>query len=263
LKNKIAISLSNVSKTYKVKAKNTDTIRESFRNPLQIFGLKYQNIQALNSVNLKISRGEKIGVIGRNGSGKSTLLNIIMGSIPYDEGGTLEKKGKLMRLALGMGIDPNLTGRDNIYVNGSILGLSFKEIGNVFDEIIDFADVHDFINTPVKFYSKGMKQRLLFSIALYAKADVILLDEFFGGTGDEDFKIKSDMAFRDKIMSDRTIVIVSHSMGIIQKHCERVMWLEKGNVMAIGPANEVVRDYREFIRQHVNKNQKGLLKNHA
>lgn len=252
---KIAISLSNVSKTYKVRSKNTKTIRELFKNPLKLLNSDYQLIKALKNIELNITQGERIGIIGRNGSGKSTLLNIIMGSIPYDKGGTLTTDGKIMRLALGMGIDINLSGRENIYVNGSVLGLSFKEIGSLFDEIIDFADVHEFVDTPVKFYSKGMKQRLLFSIALYAKANVILLDEFFGGTGDQDFKIKSSLAFQDKIMADRTIVIVSHSMGIVKKHCQRVIWLDKGEIRAQGDPLAVVQKYQKYVRENFTKRE--------
>lgn len=203
-----------------------------------------KEIKALNDINLKVRKGEIFGIIGRNGSGKSTLINLIMGTIPPDRTGKISTKGKLMRLSLGLGVDPNLSARDNIYVNGSIIGLSFKKIGSIFDDIIEFAGLEEFINTPVKFYSKGMKQRLMFSIAMHANADIFLLDEFFGGTGDEDFKKKSDIAFRQSILEGRTIVIVSHSMQIISKYCDRTVWLDKGKIVEMGKTEKVVSAYK-------------------
>jgi len=208
-----------------------------------------KEIQAIKDLNLKIKRGEIFGVIGRNGSGKSTLINIIMGSIPANKGSTITTKGKMMRLSLGIGVDVNLSARDNIYVNGSIIGLSFKTIGAIFNDIIEFAGLDEFVDTPVKFFSKGMKQRLMFSIAMHADADVFLLDEFFGGTGDEDFKKKSDEAFRRKILEGRTIIIVSHSMRIITKYCDRAIWLNKGETIKMGKTEDVVNAYKQsFVK---------------
>jgi len=224
-------------------------IRERFT---KLFDRNYKRkeIKALQEVSLKIRRGEIFGIIGRNGSGKSTLINVIMGSIPPDKGGKISTKGKMMRLSLGLGVDPNLSARDNIYVNGSIIGLSFKKIGAIFNDIIEFAGLEEFVDTPVKYFSKGMKQRLMFSIAMHADADVFLLDEFFGGTGDEDFKKKSDKAFRQTILEGRTIVIVSHSMQIITKYCDRAVWLNKGKVVKMGKTEEVVSEYKKsFVKK--------------
>jgi len=208
-----------------------------------------KEIQALKDLNLKIKKGEIFGVIGRNGSGKSTLINIIMGSIPANKGSKIITRGKMMRLSLGLGVDDNLSARDNIYVNGSIIGLSFKTIGAIFNDIIEFAGLDEFVDTPVKFFSKGMKQRLMFSIAMHADADVFLLDEFFGGTGDEDFKKKSDEAFRRKILEGRTIIIVSHSMRIITKYCDRAIWLNKGKTIKMGKTEDVVTAYKQsFVK---------------
>lgn len=242
-KKDIAIKLSKVSKTFRVRENLTTSIREKI---MMFFSKKsdIKEIHALSDINLTIKKGEIFGVIGRNGSGKSTLVNIIMGSIPSNKGGKVLAKGKLMRLSLGLGVDPNLTARDNIYVNGSVIGLSFKKIGRIFENIIDFAGLNEFVDTPVKFFSKGMKQRLMFSIAMHADADIFLLDEFFGGTGDEDFKKKSDIAFNETILKGRTIVIVSHSMATIVKHCHRAIWLDKGAIMKEGIAKEVVSAYK-------------------
>lgn len=241
----VVIELSNISKTYKINERSSSTIKERLRTVFSTNNTRH--IHALQDINLKIHRGETIGIIGRNGSGKSSLLNIIMGSIPPNRGGRVVTHGKIMRLALGMGVDPNLSARDNIYVNASILGLSFKEIGTIFHDIISFAGLEQFIDTPVKKYSSGMRQRLMFSIAVYAKADIFLLDEFFGGTGDDDFRQKSDQAFKEKILAGHTIVIVSHSMAIIKKYCTRVVWIHQGKMMYQGEAAATLAAYKNYF----------------
>lgn len=239
------ISLSNVSKTYVVRANSPKSIREYITQFASKANRK--TVKALQPLDLDIYEGECFGIIGSNGSGKSTLMNIMMGSIMPNKGGSVLTKGKMMRLALGMGVDKDLSARDNVYVNGSVIGLSFKRIGEIFDEIISFAGLQGFEDTQIKFYSSGMKSRLLFSIAMYAEADIFLLDEFFGGVGDEDFKKKSNQAFHDKIMSGKTIVIISHSLTIIQKQCSRCMWIEKGEIMKIGDTAEVLQEYQQYF----------------
>jgi len=241
--NNLIVSLSNVSKTYLIRDYSNRTIKSSIKNIFK--KTKKQKVKALKNINLEIKKGERVGIIGRNGSGKSTLLNIIMGSLTPEKGGTVITQGSMMKLSLGMGMDPNLTARENIYVNGSVIGLSFKKIGMFFDEIIAFAEIEEFVDTPVKFFSSGMKQRLMFSIALYAKADTFLLDEFFGGTGDKNFRLKSDKAFTQHIIENHTVIIVSHSMAIISKYCTKAVWLEKGIMKANGPANEIINLYNE------------------
>jgi len=238
---KHAVVVKKLDKTFSVRqSANTASVF----NIIKAFSKKQKVIEALKGLNFKVKEGEIFGVIGRNGSGKSTLLHLLMGSIKADKGSTIKTNGKLMRLALGMGTDDNLTARENIYVNGSVIGLSFKRIGELFEEIIEFAGLENFVDTQVKFFSKGMKQRLLFAIAMNAEADIFLLDEFFGGVGDEDFKKKSDQAFNEKILEGRTIIIVSHSMAIISKHCKRVLWLEKGKVKMLGKTEEVIKAYK-------------------
>jgi len=238
----VSIEVSNISKTFVVKQNSIQSIRDYAFNILKK-RKENQIISALSGVNFNILTGETVGIIGRNGSGKSTLLNIIMGSIRADKGGIIKTHGRIIRLALGMGIDLNLTARDNIYLNGSIIGLSFKKIGTIFSDIIEFAGLEDFVDTPVKFYSKGMKARLNFSIAMHAEADVILLDEFFGGVGDQDFKKKSDEMFKQKILEGKTIIIVSHSMSIIQKYCTRCIYIDKGKIIIDSHPKEVVQLY--------------------
>ena len=237
-----AISLKNVSKTFYIREGQSRSLREAAWN---IFfpKTKPKEIRALQNISLEIKKGETFGIIGRNGSGKTTLLHLIMGSMVPDKGGEVYTDGKMIRLTLGLGVDKNLSARDNIYVNASILGLSFKKIGRIFQDIIEFAGLVDYVDTPVKFYSKGMKDRLLFSIAMYAEADIFLLDEFFGGTGDLEFKRKSDEAFGQKILEGRTIVIVSHSMKILEEYCQRVLWLHRGQMKKLGDPKAVIKLY--------------------
>jgi len=236
-----ALVLHKISKTFRVREKESTTFRGRLGNVLK--QSKVREIKALSNIGLEVEKGEIFGIVGRNGSGKSTLLNIMMESIRPDKGGEIMSEGLMLKLSLGMGVDLNLSARDNIYINGSIIGLSFRTIGQIFQEIIDFAGLQDFVDTPVRFYSKGMRQRLMFSIAMYAQADIFLLDEFFGGTGDQDFKKKSDKAFKERILEGKTIVIVSHSMHIIRKYCKRVLWLDKGQNAMMGPAANVLEAY--------------------
>lgn len=243
MKKKTVIKLTNINKTFHIRESRSTSIRDFILNFISAKKNNRKKILALNNINIKIKEGESFGIIGRNGSGKSTLLNIMMESIASDKGGIVETHGRMIRLSLGMGVDPNLSARDNIYVNGSLIGLTFDKIGEIFSDILDFADLTEFVDTPVKFYSRGMKQRLLFSIALHTQADIILLDEFFGGTGDKLFRQKSDEAFRKKILEGKTIVIVSHSMKIIQKFCHKAVWIDKGEVMAKGQTVEVINKY--------------------
>jgi len=250
MENNLAIKITNVSKTYKLRSTKVKTIRERVTNLVAGKYIENDKIVALKNINLYINQGESFGIIGKNGSGKSTLINIIMETIKPDIGGNIDVYGKVMRLALGLGIDANLSARDNIYVNGSIIGLSFRKIGTIFDQIIEFAGIPDFVDTPVKFYSKGMKQRLMFSIAMHANADIFLLDEFFGGTGDQEFRIKSDIAFKKRILNGKTNVIVSHSLQTIRKHCERALWIHKGKILLIDDVDTVIKAYMKFIKSN-------------
>lgn len=240
-----AIVLKNIKKTFYIREKPVDSIRTS------IFTFSSNNkkraIPALKGVSFKVKRGEIFGIVGRNGSGKSTLLKIIARAFPSDKGGHIEVNGKLIRLALGMGFDGNLTARENIYLNGSILGLSFKEIGEKFDEILDFSELHDFIDTKIKFYSSGMVSRLAFAIAIHVQADIFLMDEFFGGVGDVSFQQKSQKVFENTFLENRSIVLVSHDMGIMRKFCHRILVLDRGRQVALGTPDEVIPVYESLF----------------
>ncbi len=239
------IVLKNVSKTYHVR-EGAGSIRERVFN---IFTKQHKrNIRALHNINLEIYKGEFFGIVGHNGSGKSTLLHVMAGTYPPDPGGEVHMKGRFMRLALGMGFDPNLTAHENIFLNASILGLTMKQIRERHDDIIAMAELEEYVHTKVKFFSTGMLSRLKFAIAVQADADIFLMDEFFGGVGDLRFKATSEKIFEESLVEGRTIVHVSHSLGTIRKHCDRVLLLHKGEAVALGPPEEVLEEYQRLAK---------------
>jgi ABC-type polysaccharide/polyol phosphate transport system ATPase subunit len=235
--NNIAIKLENINKTYILHDRG-NTIRDRFFSLLT--GKGTRRLKALHEINLEVKKGEFFGIVGMNGSGKSTLIQIMNSAIPPDKGGIVTVNGKAMRLALGMGFNDELTARQNVMLNSSVLGMSIKEIKAKMDQIIAFAELEDFVDTPVKYYSSGMKSKLMFSIAVNAEADIYLMDEFFGGVGDQNFRKKADEVFHDRILKGKTIVHVSHQMETIKRYCDRVLLLEKGRAVAVGPPDEVL-----------------------
>lgn len=229
----VAIHMRNVSKTFRFRDRNEDTIREKVK-ALFSGQNKERRLQALADVSLDIQKGEFIGIVGHNGSGKSTFLKLIIGALRPDRGSVIRTHGRVIRLALGMGFDKELSARDNINLNGSIIGLSNRSIRNRFDAIIDFAELHDFVDTPIKLFSSGMVSRLAFALALHVEADILLIDEFFVGVGDKDFQAKSRAAFRKFLDSGKTILFVSHDMDQLRNYADRVIVFEKGRVKEIG-----------------------------
>jgi ABC-type polysaccharide/polyol phosphate transport system ATPase subunit len=242
----IALRLKNIDKTFTVYEKSTDSIRETVFAALQ--SNHRRKIQALKGINLEIEKGEFFGIIGRNGSGKSTLLKVMIGAIMPDKGGSVEVNGNIIRLSLGMGFDPELSARDNIYLNASLLGLSFKQIGQKFHDIIVFAELENFVETKLKYYSSGMNSRLAFSIAVLADADIFLMDEFFGGVGDGRFNEKSERVFKESLIQGRTIVHVGHNLELIKKHCHRVLLLDHGTPIGIGDPETMIHEYRKLMQ---------------
>lgn len=259
---KVVIKVENVSKTFYVRSKKHETIREQVKGMFSSGSNKKLEVKAVRNINLDIYKGEFLGVIGHNGSGKSTLLKLIMGAFPCDKGGKITVDGKIIRLALGMGFDPTLSARDNIYVNGTVLGLTFKQIGKKFTDILEFAELENFVDTPLKYFSSGMRSRLAFAIAMHTEADIYLMDEFFGGVGDVGFMEKSEQVFQNRILEGRTIVHVSHQLKIIKKHSDRVIWMDKGEIREIGTAKEILPRYRaEYMKKKKGKKkQKNKLK---
>ena len=207
-------------------------------------GLRTKEFWAVNNVSFELKRGECLGLIGRNGAGKTTLLKMLNGLIKPDAG-RIEMRGRVGALiALGAGFNPVLTGRENIYVNGSVLGLTKKEIDAKLDEIVDFAEIGDFIDTPVQNYSSGMAVRLGFSVASSFKPDILLLDEVLA-VGDMNFQAKCFRRIGDNL-ANSAVILVSHNPYHISKMCDRVILLQHGKVLEAGPTQQVLSLYQEM-----------------
>jgi ABC-2 type transport system ATP-binding protein len=201
---------------------------------------------ALRDVSFSIDRGETVGIIGRNGSGKSTALKLIAGVMAPTEG-EVRVAGRVSPLIeLGAGFHPDLTGRENIHLNASILGMSSREIREQFDSIVQFAELADFIDTPVKRYSSGMYVRLGFAVAVHAKPDILLVDEVLS-VGDAYFQEKCLARMHEFQSQGVTIVVVSHGLGLVSNFCERALWIDHGALVVDGPAAEVVRAYESSV----------------
>ncbi|MBI4650253.1 ABC transporter ATP-binding protein [Candidatus Desantisbacteria bacterium] len=242
---KIVIKLENVNKTFHIREKRYLTVRDRVYN---IFKPNpKRKIYALKNINLEIKKGEFFGIIGKNGSGKSVLIHIMTGAYPPDKKGKAEINEKFMRLSLGLGFNPEISARQNIYINASILGLPLKVIAGKFDEIIQFAELEDFVDTPIKYFSTGMKIRLSFSIAVHAEADIFLMDEFFGAVGDEKFKEKTNKVFKSTFIEGKTVVLVSHDLNTIKKYCNRVLLLHYGVPVMIDKPEPVIQKYHELL----------------
>lgn len=218
--------------------------------PLWWKGAQAKNFWALKNINLRVKAGEKLGIIGPNGSGKSTLLKILAG-ITYPSRGQVKIRGKVASLLeLGTGFHPDLTGRENIYLSAAILGITKAEITRRFTEIVNFASINKFIDTPVKHYSSGMYLRLAFSIATTLSSEILLLDEVFA-VGDLDFQRKSLARIKQLISSNvqKTLVFVSHDLTHIQEVCDRVIFLEKGKIVKEGQPQKIIQKYKEKVNK--------------
>lgn len=234
-----AIEVKSMSKDFKLIYDKPYTLKERL-----VFWNKTKTgvHNVLKNINLDIKKGETVALIGTNGSGKSTLLKL-MTKILYPNKGTVETNGKLTSLLeLGAGFHQDFTGRENIYFNASIFGLTHKEIESRVDEIIEFSELGSFIDNPVRTYSSGMYMRLAFSVAINVDADILLIDEILA-VGDAHFQEKCFKKLDELKNSDKTIVIVSHSLGPVRKLCDRGVWIYEGEVRKDGPIDEVVDEY--------------------
>jgi lipopolysaccharide transport system ATP-binding protein len=234
----IAIEVTDLSKMFKLATERRDSLKERF---VKGSG-RYDEFWALRDISLSIPKGSTFGLIGHNGSGKSTLLKILAGIYrPTD--GTIQSTGRISALLeLGAGFHGELSGRENIYLNGAILGLSRKQIEASMDGIISFAGLEDFIDTPVKVYSSGMYVRLGFSIAVTVNPEILIVDEIIA-VGDEEFQRKCFDYLYELRRQGTTIVLVSHSLGVMADLCDQAAWLDKGKLMSVGPVRDVIDDY--------------------
>ena len=234
-----AIEVKNMTKKFKLYYDKPGTLKERlvFWNHK-----KAETRTVLDNINLEIKKGETVALIGVNGSGKSTLLKL-MTKIIYPTSGTISTKGKLTSLLeLGAGFHPDFTGRENIYFNAAIFGLTKQEIDARLQSIIDFSELGDFIDSPVRTYSSGMYMRLAFSVAINVDAEILLIDEILA-VGDQHFQEKCFAKLEELAKSNMTIVIVSHSLGSIRKLCNRAIWINNGEVAMDGEASKVIDAY--------------------
>jgi ABC-type polysaccharide/polyol phosphate transport system ATPase subunit len=234
-----AIAVDGVSKRFRLYHERNQSLKAAF---LRRRRAEYEEFWALRGVSLEVPEGSTFGLIGENGSGKSTLLKC-MARILRPEEGSIRTRGKISALLeLGAGFHPELSGRENVYLNGSILGLSRRQLDQRFDEIVEFAGLEHFIDTPVKSYSSGMYVRLGFSVAINVDPDILLIDEILA-VGDADFQRKCGEKFAELRSQGKTLVIVSHALTSIQNLCDSVALLEHGDLRRVGPAAEVVDEY--------------------
>jgi len=238
-----AIAAEGLSKKYKVYSSNKARLAEFLT-----FGRRqyHQEFWALKDLNFTIEKGETFGVMGRNGAGKSTLLKILAGITRQSEG-TVQINGRLSALLeLGAGFHPEFTGRENLYMNGALIGYTREDVDAIFDDVVDFAELWDYIDMPVKTYSSGMYVRLAFSIATSVDPDILIIDEALA-VGDEYFQKKCIDRMRSFMEYGKTIIFVSHDVGNIRRICQKAVWIEKGGIMALGNSDSVAASYTDFL----------------
>lgn len=242
MKKDVAIKVAHVSKDFKLYYDKANTLKEKILFFSKKNRSKNDIHHVLKDINLEIKKGESVALIGTNGSGKSTLLKL-MTKIIYPTSGKITTNGKLTSLLeLGAGFHDDFTGRENIYFNASIFGLTRKEIDEKIDEIIKFSELEEFIDNPVRTYSSGMYMRLAFSVAINVQAEILLIDEILA-VGDQHFQEKCFKKLKDLKKSGKTIIIVSHSMEQVKQFCDRAVWLYKGQIKMDGKASDVLEEY--------------------
>ncbi|MEK3760714.1 ABC transporter ATP-binding protein [Paenibacillus sp. FSL P4-0338] len=244
-----SIKVDNVSKKFRRYTDKRNTLKDKVLN----FGKQIiKEDWILKNIDLEIEKGHAVGLIGRNGSGKSTLLKI-MTKILYPDKGSLSVVGRVSSLLeLGAGFHPEFTGIENIYMNASILGLSKKEIDSKLEEIVSFSELGDYINQPVRIYSSGMYMRLAFSVAISVDPEVLLIDEVLA-VGDSAFQNKCIEKIKELKGKGKTIVIVTHDNSMVEKICDRAVWLQNGEITADGSPREVIMEYMGFLSEEENK----------
>lgn len=235
------IYVDDVTMDYRVQQENIKSIKEYLVNTLR-GKVTYREFRALDHVNVHVAPGEVLGIIGSNGAGKSTLLKVIAGVLTPTEGDVRINGNIAPMLELGAGFDQDLTARENIFLNGAILGYTKSFLENRFDEIIAFSELEDFIEQPVRTYSSGMMMRLAFSIATLVEPEVLIVDEILS-VGDARFQRKSEERMRCLMSGGTTVLMVSHSSAQIRKLCSRAIWLERGKIVMDGDAQEVCAAY--------------------
>ena len=240
LKNDIAIEVDNIHKSFKLPTERSWGLKQAIFNRLK--GIKgFTKQEVLRGISFSVKRGEFLGIVGRNGSGKSTLLKVLS-EIYVPDSGSVKINGNLVPfIELGVGFNPELTGRENIYLNGALLGFSNAEMDEMYDEIVKFAELEQFMDQKLKNYSSGMQVRLAFSIAIRARGDILILDEVLA-VGDAAFQEKCNDYFKS-LRGNQTVILVTHSMENVQRFCDRAILIENGKITCEGKPDKVTKAY--------------------
>ncbi|TDR13102.1 lipopolysaccharide transport system ATP-binding protein [Marinomonas communis] len=241
--NDFAIEVSNLSKTYQLYSRPVDRLYQMLGSKKK---KRYEEFSALDNISFQLSKGDCVGVLGHNGAGKSTLLQIITGTLTPSSG-VVKVRGRVAALLeLGAGFNPEFTGKENVYMNAAILGLSTEEIDSKYDRIIEFAEIGDFIDRPVKSYSSGMYVRLAFSVAIHTDPEILIIDEALA-VGDIRFQIKCIKYMESLKSKGVTILFVTHAPEQVQRFCNKALWLDKGHLKSFDRASSVCDSYRDFM----------------
>jgi ABC-2 type transport system ATP-binding protein len=254
----VAIKVDNVSKTFKLPHEKQASIKGALINLVHGGKRSYETQQALKGISFEVKKGEFFGIVGRNGSGKSTLLKMLAGTYMPSKG-SIHVNGKLTPfIELGVGFNPELTGRENVFLNGALLGFNRKEMMAMYEDIVDFAEIERFMDQKLKNYSSGMQVRLAFSIAIRADSDILLFDEVLA-VGDASFQQKCYDMFENLKKEGRTVVLVTHDMSAVQRFCQRAILIEKGVIQLNGKPGDIADKYLEqnFEKQVQSKDPKG------
>lgn len=239
----IVIDVSHVSMHFNLMVEKVDSLKEYVVKLLK-GKLLFNDFTALNDVSFQVKKGEIIGLVGFNGAGKSTMLKILAGVLTPTKGSVKVIGTVAPLIEVGAGFDPELTARENVYLNGAILGHSKAFMDSKFDEIINFAELKDFVDVPVKNFSSGMYARLGFAIATMVKPDILIVDEVLS-VGDYKFQEKCEKRIQTMIADGVTIILVSHDIGMIERLCTKVVWLDHGNVKDIGETDKICNEYKK------------------
>lgn len=243
---KFALEIDNISKVFDINTLGKDL---ALAHLIKVFSKQTKKqAKVLENINFKVAEGEILGVIGKNGSGKSTLLRIIANVYPKTTG-DIKTAGEVFYLtSMGVGLIDKLTMRDNIFLAGAIMGLSQKRIKEIFDQIVEFSELGNYLDMKIKQFSTGMMARLGFSISVFCmknkQSEILLLDEVFGSGADYDFEKKAILKMEELIKGGATVILVSHNLDLIEKYCHRVLWLETGRVKEIGEAGIIIEKYK-------------------
>ena len=249
------IEVKNVTMKFRMSDEPINSLKEIFTTALS-GKLKYNEFKALDDVSFSINKGETLGLIGNNGAGKSTTLKLISGIIKPTSGTIITRGNIVPMLELGAGFDLELTGRENIYLNGAILGYSKEYLESKYDEIVDFAEIEEFIDMPIRNYSSGMMARLAFSIASVVQPEILIVDEILS-VGDAAFQEKSLNRMKELMTGGATVLFVSHNIEKIKEMCDKAVWLRKGKIVQKGDAAEVCEAYLQWQQEKkLQKNQK-------